>query len=70
MRFAGEVNTGLRILEEEDASAAAAKRSPRTTPLRRGCLWMTWQDLRAFVLLGDPAVQLPLAPPPSRSRWP
>jgi hypothetical protein len=65
MRFAGEVSTGLRILEEEDAAAAAANRRPRTTPLRRGALWMTWQDLRAFVLLGDPAVRLPLVPPAS-----
>jgi hypothetical protein len=60
MRFAGEVSTALRILEEEDAAALSAGRPSRTTPLRRGCLWMTWQDLRAFVLLGDPAVRLPL----------
>jgi len=62
MRFAGEVSTALRILEEEDAAALAAGRPSRTTPLRRGCLWMSWQDLRAFVLLGDPAVRLPLRP--------
>lgn len=62
MRFAGEVSTALRILEEEDAAALAAGRPSRTTPLRRGCLWMSWQDLRAFVLLGDPAARLPLRP--------
>jgi hypothetical protein len=58
MKSAGGVNTALRILEQEEVLGLSAPHG-----LERGLLWLTWQDLRAFVLLGDPAVRLPLAPP-------
>jgi hypothetical protein len=56
-----------------DASAAGTtSTSDAAIEARRGHLWMLRQDLQAYVLLGDPAVRLPIrqadaAPQGSRS---
>jgi hypothetical protein len=54
-RFLGEVCTELTALDENGAPASARERA------RRAHLWMLRQDLAGYVVLGDPAVRLPLA---------
>ena len=46
---------------EQEADAAAAGRPSPIPEATRANLWMLRNDLRAYVLLGDPAVRLPLA---------
>jgi hypothetical protein len=60
MSAAGEVLMHLAICQHEHASLAARGGKLPPDPVKLGSLWMTWQDLRAFVLLGDPAVRLPM----------
>ncbi|MCA8964074.1 MAG: hypothetical protein KDC48_04280, partial [Planctomycetes bacterium] len=56
LRYFGEVNTELSVLEGADVQ----------DPATRGHLWMLRQDLAGYVLLGDPAARLPVrAPPPA-----
>jgi len=53
-----------RGLTELYAAEAKAKLSGRALPVDRGeraMLWLLRQDLGAYLLLGDPAVRLPLA---------
>lgn len=53
MRHFGATNTELTSLIESGVD----------DPERRGHLWMLRNDLAGYVLLGDPAVQLPIEPP-------
>jgi hypothetical protein len=63
MRFFAEVNTELTALEDTWARVGGR---PDGRPIsdreraRRGHLWMLRQDLAGYVLLGDPAVRLPI----------
>lgn len=59
MRFFAEVNTELTALE--DAWTRAGGPIDDRERARRGHLWMLRQDLAGYVLLGDPAVQLPIS---------
>jgi hypothetical protein len=59
MRFFAEVNTELTALQ--DARAPAGRGPIDDKRARRGHLWMLRQDLAGYVLLGDPAVRLPIA---------
>jgi hypothetical protein len=54
-RFLGEVSTELAGLDENREPGSARERA------RRAHLWMLRQDLAGYVVLGDPAVRLPLA---------
>ena len=54
-----EVNTELTALDHEHARAGRPPLDDRARA-RRGHLWMLRQDLAGYVLLGDPAVRLPL----------
>lgn len=58
--FLDEVNTELTALLDEHARAGRPPLDDRARA-RRGHLWMLRQDLAGYVLLGDPAVRLPLA---------
>lgn len=66
-RFSVEASMELSAIEEEEAMASPENRSPVVPPLLRAQLWMTRQDLAGYVLLGDPAVRLPLAAAGSQS---
>jgi hypothetical protein len=64
MRFFAEVNTELTALEDAWArTGGGSDERPIVDPerARRGHLWMLRQDLAGYVLLGDPAVRLPIA---------
>ena len=66
LRFLGQVESELAM--QADAKAMGMPENPA----RQGHLWMLRQDLAGYVLLGDPAVHLPLktptlVPPPSVS---
>ncbi|MBK7826434.1 hypothetical protein [Nannocystis sp.] len=61
-RFYSDTNDELAELHD----AAEAQRSggqPTTSDPRLGHLWMLRQDLAGYILLGDPAVQLPRGEP-------
>ena len=58
-RSLGEVETELVALYDEEMAENASYKQLA----RRGHLWMLHQDLAGYVLLGDPAVQLPLTRP-------
>lgn len=58
MQWFAEVNTELTAME--DATTRGGAPSDRRAPIRRGELWMLRQDLAGYVLLGDPAVRLPI----------
>jgi hypothetical protein len=57
-----QINQRLTDQYGEDANAALGMPASRVDPTQRGLLWMLRQDLGAYLLLGDPAVRLPLAP--------
>lgn len=59
-RFFDEVNTELTALYDSHARAGRPTLDTRARA-RRGHLWMLRQDLAGWMLLGDPAVRLPLA---------
>jgi len=62
MSFFAEVNTELTALEDARARAGrGALDDDDRERARRGHLWMLRQDLAGYVLLGDPAVRLPIA---------
>ncbi|HEX5753151.1 MAG TPA: hypothetical protein VFZ09_43525 [Archangium sp.] len=67
LRFASEANLELTLLEDGAESDRAAGRTTEQDGVRRGHLWMMRQDVSGYVLLGDPAVRLPLAPAASRA---
>lgn len=60
MRFFAEVNTELTALQDEQARGGGHSITDHERA-RRGHLWMLRQDLAGYVLLGDPAVRLPIA---------
>jgi hypothetical protein len=60
LRFFAEVNTELTALQDEQARGGGCAITDHERA-RRGHLWMLRQDLAGYVLLGDPAVQLPIA---------
>ncbi|WP_158623612.1 C25 family cysteine peptidase [Corallococcus llansteffanensis] len=70
LRFASEANLELTMMEDRDATELAAGRSAARDSARRGHLWMMRQDVSGYVLLGDPAVRLPLTPAVARDATP
>lgn len=60
MRFYRETNDALMASYQSEADARAQNRADGTNHNERGHLWMLRNDLRGYVLLGDPAVRLPL----------
>jgi hypothetical protein len=63
MRFYRETTDALRASYQAEADARAWNRPDPTDPKERGHLWMLSNDLRGYVLLGDPAARLPLRRP-------
>lgn len=69
LRFFAEVNTELTALHDAQVRAGRGPVDARESSgsvtdaerMRRGHLWMLRQDLAGYVLLGDPAVRLPIA---------
>ncbi|HRI70084.1 MAG TPA: hypothetical protein PK156_37900, partial [Polyangium sp.] len=61
MRFYRETNDALMAGYQAEADARAHQRDAGTNKAERGHLWMLRNDLRGYVLLGDPATRLPLA---------
>jgi len=59
LRFFAEVNTELTALQDAQARAGPGSIDDHERA-RRGHLWMLRQDLAGYVLLGDPAVRLPI----------
>lgn len=60
MRFYRETNDALMASYQSEADARTQQRADGTNHKERGHLWMLRNDLRGYVLLGDPAVRLPL----------
>lgn len=58
MHAFAEVNTELTTLQDTQARTGSISDAERA---RRAHLWMLRQDLAGYVLLGDPAVRLPIA---------
>jgi len=56
-----ETNDRLLQIHQRAKDARAAGQPDPTDPLEWGHLWMQRNDLRGYVLLGDPAVRLPLS---------
>lgn len=70
LRVASETQLELSLLEDRAESERAAGRAAARDGARRGHLWMLRQDVSGYVLLGDPAVRLPLAPAAARAATP
>lgn len=62
MRFFGQVNTALTVMNDERESAVEKKPPTPEEEARRGHLWMLRQDLAGYMVLGDPAVRLNIDP--------
>jgi hypothetical protein len=60
VRFYRETNDALMASYQLEADARAQGRPDPTHPAERAHLWMLRNDLRGYVLLGDPAARLPL----------
>jgi hypothetical protein len=60
LRFANETSAALMSSYHEERAALTAGRQYRASPAERMHLWMLYHDLASHVLLGDPAVRLPL----------
>jgi hypothetical protein len=58
MQGFAEVNTELTALDDARARTGGPLDDPER--VRRGYLWMLRQDLAGYVLLGDPAIRLPI----------
>jgi hypothetical protein len=58
MRFYRETNDGLMELYQAQADAQVDGLPDPTDPAERAKLWMLRNDLRGYVLLGDPAARL------------
>jgi hypothetical protein len=58
-----QANLELTTLYDQEEEARGAGRPSPVDPLQRAHLWMLRQDLSGYILLGDPAVRLPLAQP-------
>jgi hypothetical protein len=61
-----QANQELTTLYDVEEEARGAGRPSTVDPLQRAHLWMLRQDLGGYVLLGDPAVKLPLGSPAPR----
>jgi hypothetical protein len=61
-RFAAELDVSLAHLLDLEEEARVARQVGPLDPMEQAHLWMVRQDLSGFVLLGDPAVRLPLSP--------
>jgi hypothetical protein len=61
LHFFNEANAELTTLYEGEEAARVEGRSNPVDPTERAHLWMLRQDLAGYILLGDPAVRLPLA---------
>lgn len=59
-RFALEANVELTTLYDRDEAARHSKLASTEEAVHRGHLWMLLHDLSGYILLGDPAVRLPL----------
>jgi hypothetical protein len=59
-RFLSQVNSELSRHYEDDEWAVASGATPPSENLNRAHLWMTRNDLAGYMLLGDPAVRLPV----------
>jgi len=59
-RFLAPVNSELSTRYQRDEWAAASGATPPSEDLNRAHLWMTRNDLAGYMLLGDPAVRLPV----------
>ncbi len=78
VRFYRETNDALMASYQLEADARAQGRPDPTSHAERAHLWMLRNDLRGYVLLGDPAARLPLQqntlragePPPAREEVP
>ncbi|HWO25084.1 MAG TPA: hypothetical protein VNO30_40375 [Kofleriaceae bacterium] len=60
LQFFAEVNTELTALEDAQVRAGLGTIADHERA-QRGHLWMLRQDLAGYVLLGDPAVRLPIS---------
>lgn len=60
MRFYRETNDALMASHQLETDARVQGRADPTDHKERGHLWMLRNDLRGYVLLGDPAARLPL----------
>jgi hypothetical protein len=70
LRVASEVNAELTTLEDRDEARRETGRALPDVRALRGFLWMLRQDVSAYVLLGDPAVRLPVAAAEARESVP
>jgi hypothetical protein len=61
LRFLNETSIELATLYNHEAAELRAGRPSPVDPVARAWLWMLRQDLAGYILLGDPAVRLPLA---------
>jgi hypothetical protein len=60
LQFYRETNAALMRTYQAEADARVSGRKDPTDLIDRGHLWMLRNDLRGYVLLGDPAARLPL----------
>jgi hypothetical protein len=65
LRGLPEVQSELADHYDNDARAAATNAAQSADERERATLWMLRQDLRAYILLGDPAAYLPVAKDPT-----
>ncbi|NTX07574.1 hypothetical protein [Myxococcus sp. CA040A] len=65
LRAANEVGLWLSSRFHDARVAQDAKRRSQTSPTDWAFQWLQYHDLSSYVLLGDPAVRLPLAEDPS-----
>ncbi|EPX61758.1 hypothetical protein D187_010377 [Cystobacter fuscus DSM 2262] len=63
-RYLALTDSELASLHDEDVQTSAP--SSNDELIRRGYLWMMRQDIAGYVLLGDPAVRLPVEPKRSK----
>ncbi len=60
-RYLTRTNAELTALVDQDVASGAGEPDAEDERARRSHLWMLRQDLSAYMLLGDPAVRLPLS---------
>jgi hypothetical protein len=65
-----EANDALVAIYQSKADAEAMRRPDRTDPLALANQWMLRNDLRGYILLGDPAARLPTFAPDAASASP
>jgi hypothetical protein len=68
LQFLNETSSELATLYNMEQMERTYGRPSSVDPLERAWLWMQRQDLANYILLGDPAVHLPLAPPRRETR--